>query len=241
MTRRRQQAIVFDLDDTLYRERRFALSGYAAVARFVEREYGHPARVTFGLLASALRSGRRAAAFQSVCATLGLDRGVVSDLIQVHRTHRPALRLSAAVTQMVRLLGRDWALGLLTNGPPHVQRRKVEALGLGHMMDAIVFAAECVAGGKPHPTAFETVVRRLGVAASRTVFVGDDAICDIDGARAVGLRTIQIVRTFRGIGAQSPLADAIVKSVTEVATVAPMLVTPESPRAGTGRERQGVV
>lgn len=35
-----QPRIVFDLDDTLYPERQFALSGFRAAARWAEREFG---------------------------------------------------------------------------------------------------------------------------------------------------------------------------------------------------------
>lgn len=230
MIRKRAQAIVFDLDETLYRERRFALSGYAAVARYVEVEFGVPAADTFRSLARALRSGRRPTAFQDVCTRLGLDDRIVGDLVQVHRTHRPNLRLSPTVAAALTELRPTWALGVLTNGPPHVQRRKLEALGLTHVVDVVVFAADCVAGGKPHPVTFETVLRRLDVPPSRAIFVGDDTICDIDGANAAGMRTIQVVRPVRGLAMQSPLADAVVRDVTDVVGLAPTLVTPIGPR-----------
>src|SRR5688500_12974006 len=49
-------AVIFDLDDTLYAERRFVLSGYAAVAAAVSSETGMPSRVLYRFLVRRFRS-----------------------------------------------------------------------------------------------------------------------------------------------------------------------------------------
>jgi putative hydrolase of the HAD superfamily len=61
-----RRAIVFDLDETLYPERRFALSGFLAVARHVNGRYGVPTAAAFAVLRKALTDGRRPTAFQDL-------------------------------------------------------------------------------------------------------------------------------------------------------------------------------
>jgi putative hydrolase of the HAD superfamily len=44
---------------------------------------------------------------------------------------------------------------------------------------------------KPHPAIFQRALDELGVAAERTLFVGDSLATDLGGAAALGMRTCQ--------------------------------------------------
>ena len=119
-----------------------------------------------------------------------LTPGLVDDIIWGRGLN---LRLPASSRRVLRdLRARGWKLGVLTNGDPEVQARKVDALGLSAYVDAIVFAAEH-GSGKPSPTAFYEVARRLHVMPSRTIVVGDDEWCDVNGARMVGMRPVRFI------------------------------------------------
>lgn len=216
------RALVLDLDETLYRERRFALSGFAAVAATVARQDGVPVGLAFARLASALRSGRRACAFQEQAEFFGLPRSRVAEWIDVYRTHRPHLRLPEESRRVLTAMRGRWRVGVLTNGMPAVQARKIEALGLEPLLDAIVFAEE-YNGGKPDPAGFLEVLRRLGCEADDSVYAGDDLVKDIDGARRVGFRTVLIARhEFGERPAVTP--DAIVRTLADLPRVAERLV-----------------
>lgn len=45
---------------------------------------------------------------------------------------------------------------------------------------------------KPHWAPFEEALSRLGVSASQAVFVGDDSVWDVEGARDVGMEPVLI-------------------------------------------------
>jgi putative hydrolase of the HAD superfamily len=216
------RALVLDLDETLYRERRFALSGFSAVAATVARQDGVPVHQAFARLASALRSGRRACAFQELAEFFGLPRSRVADWIEVYRTHRPRLRLPEESRGVLTTMRERWRVGVLTNGLPAVQARKIEALGLGPLLDTIVFAEE-FDGGKPNPAGFLEVLRRLGCEADDSVYAGDDLVKDIDGARRVGFRTVLIAR--HDVGDRPAVTpDATVRTLAELPLVAERLV-----------------
>jgi putative hydrolase of the HAD superfamily len=221
MTRR---AIVFDLDDTLYRERRFALSGYRAVALAIERELRVSAGQVFRVLSLALRRGRRNRAFQELAASLGLPESNVPAWVELYRAHEPALRLLPAVSRTLRRMRGEWRVGVLTNGIPRVQAAKVRALGLGELVDAVTYADE-FGGGKPNAEAFFEVLSRLGAEARCAVFAGDDPLRDIEGARRVGMKTVLV-------GGREPRttpvpADAVVRRVSDVPAAAERLLNGE--------------
>ncbi len=205
------RGLIFDLDGTLYPERQFIRSGFRAVASEVHRRYGVPERAAFAFLLATLRQGGRSASLQSLCLHFDLPPTVVPDLVQVIRAHTPILHLSPGASEvLVRARDHGWRLGVLTNGLPDVQQRKVRALGLDALVDAVVYAQDWGSGrGKPDLEPFDVVRERLGTAPSATVYVGDDPWCDMYGARAAGMRTVLLRRggpLVRASGAERVVA-----------------------------------
>jgi putative hydrolase of the HAD superfamily len=215
------RAIVFDLDDTLYPRGRFVRSGFAAVATFVEQQFGVAASQALTTMLKADPSQPRTE-FQTLCEAFGLPAETLPKLLHVFRTHTPALWLFHDAEATLRELGANgWRLAILTNGLPEVQAAKVDALGLQSLVDHVVFAAEHVEGGKPHVEAFRAVLARLEVPAKRCVMVGDDVVCDVRGAHAAGMRAIRIRRDE---GSTWSEADATVAFLAEVPAVAESLL-----------------
>ena len=221
------RAILFDLDETLYLERRFALSGFAAVARAVAADAGIGAHPIFARLAGALRRGERAIAFQQLCSVLGWPESRVDRLIDIYRTHAPNLRLPLRTRRTLGVLRPEWRLGIVTNGPAGIQAAKIDTLGLESLVDTVIYASRCgLGGGKPSPEPFVTAARRLGVMLPRCVFVGDDPRCDIGGARRVGMKTIRI---RQGVHSRTWVsdyeeADAVTTSLLDVPRLAARLL-----------------
>ena len=186
-------AVVFDLDDTLYAERRFALSGYADVAQVIARETGIPAGVLYRFLVHRFRAKGREGLLQAMCARFALPVGEIPTWVAVVRAHQPRLRLPAVTRDVLRRLRADGhRLGILTNGIPSTQRAKVDALGLAPLVDVVVCAHEHAPDGKPAAVCFLAVLRHLGVEPRRAVFVGDHPQKDVEGARAVGMGAIRL-------------------------------------------------
>jgi putative hydrolase of the HAD superfamily len=77
-------------------------------------------------------------------------------------------------------------VGVLTNGPEQRQRAKVEALGLGDRVDAIVYAGD-LPRRKPHAEPFERLTAALSVEPGETLYVGNSLSYDVAGAHNAGL------------------------------------------------------
>jgi putative hydrolase of the HAD superfamily len=222
------RALVFDLDDTLYPHDRFVRSGLMRVAALVADEIGVPVRSVVRTMAAARREapGRE---LQALCSRFDMPWSSISRLVDAIRAHEPRLRLPAASRQVLEQVRPRWRVGILTNGRPDMQRRKIAALGLEPLVDAVVCAHEVGQGiGKPDAMPFLDVLDRLDDAAARAVFVGDDLIADVHGAEGVGMRTIQYVPAARGrMGGGPGSPDAVVGHLGAVPAVAERLLTEE--------------
>lgn len=188
------RAVVFDLDDTLYPFRRFVLSGFAACARRLGRRRGVDARAAFRSMVKAFREDGQGREVQITLRKLGLSDRMTPALVHAIIWGRElSLRLpTSSLLTLQELRLRGWKIGVLTNGDPAVQARKIDALGLSSHVDAIVFANEH-GGGKPETAPFIEVARRLRVRPSQTIVVGDDEWCDVNGARLAGMRPVRFV------------------------------------------------
>lgn len=190
------QAVVFDLDDTLYPERDFVLSGFRAVADWADTHLGIQQNRGYADLCKLYESGVRGDTFNRWLAAHGhLDAAMPDKLIQVYRQHTPLLTPFSDVAPLLHRLQGYYRLGLVSDGYLDVQRRKLLALGIGHYLDAIVFSDEWGREAwKPSTRPFQVVLQRLAIPAATAIYVADNPLKDFLGARQVGMFTVRIQR-----------------------------------------------
>jgi putative hydrolase of the HAD superfamily len=188
-----RRAVIFDLDDTLYPFRRYLASAFAVVAAHLEATFGCERRRTIRILTRASRGRTRGRELQVLLAALGLPERLAPVLVALMTTHEPSLRLPRVSARVLETLRADgWRLGIITNGSPAVQFRKVAALGLAAHVNAVVYAQEHGSGrGKPDVEPFAEACRRLSVRPSRTVMVGDSDDFDVAGAIGAGMHAVR--------------------------------------------------
>ncbi len=191
---KRSRALVFDLDDTLYPERSYVMSGFSAVGAWVEKRLGVPA----GQVASELRglheAGVRGDTFDRWLEDRCLNGpGLLSQMIEAYRTHRPSIRPFAAVPGLLSRLSGSFRLGLVTDGFRDVQRLKLEALGLERYFEAVVFSDDLGREAwKPSPKPFEAVLAALGVPAPDAAYIADNPLKDFPGPRSLGMKAVRV-------------------------------------------------
>lgn len=217
---RERRAIVFDLDDTLYPLDHFVLSGFDAVATRLEERFLIPRATSRMVLRQAFHNGGRGRELQICLQHFGLPEELTSSLVEIIRRHRPEIDLPELSARALATLAPHWRLGIITNGPADIQARKIAALGLSDRVDAIVFAHGATA--KPCATPFLEVTRRLKVPLRRSIFVGNDPLCDVYGAWRLGMKTIHV--TGAAAACRAINADAAVRSLIEVPDIAERLV-----------------
>jgi putative hydrolase of the HAD superfamily len=194
----RWRAVVLDLDDTLYPEAAYVRSGFRAVAAWAQETLGVSAAEAEAELVALFEAGVRGDTFDRWLAARGLGNGLaVGDLVAAYRAHAPEIAAFPEVGGLLqRLRAKGSAVGLLSDGDPAVQGRKLDALGLRDAFDAVVITGGLAPGaGKPDPRGYQEVLRQLGDAPSgQAVYVSDNPVKDFIGARRVGLRSIRVRR-----------------------------------------------
>jgi putative hydrolase of the HAD superfamily len=187
-------AVVFDLDDTLYLERDFVLSGFAAVGRWLRRTHGiagfEPAAVRL------FEAGRRGDIFDAALAELGASNALVPELVDRYRSHRPRIALAPDAERWLAAAPPGWALALITDGPVESQAGKVRALGLRRRGFCPVILTDRwgPAFRKPHPRAYEAVMQRLRLPPGRCLYIADNAGKDFAAPNRLGWATVQLTR-----------------------------------------------
>ncbi len=95
------------------------------------------------------------------------------------------------VETLITLRKRGYKLGLLSNTwwASAWHNADLAAHGLTNLLDEVVYTSD-LAYSKPHPEAFRTITRRLGVVPEECIMVGDRLVDDISGALGVGMRAV---------------------------------------------------
>jgi putative hydrolase of the HAD superfamily len=194
------RALIFDLDDTLYREKDFVASGYRAVARHVANAFGLDCHILFcGMMKTFAMQGREAVLTalrqQFLNSSVSLE-----ELIEVYRQHTPQISLYPGYFDLLQKFSRNYRLGLITDGLPEVQERKVRALRLESVMEQIIYTWKYGSEKeKPHPLSFSVMLDSLQTDSDSALFIGDNPEKDCEGAHRAGMKCAQILhRAYYG-------------------------------------------
>ncbi|KAA0220019.1 MAG: HAD family hydrolase [Planctomycetota bacterium] len=191
------QAVVFDLDDTLYPEREFTRSGFRAVSEAFADVLGN-APAACARMNALFDSPHRSRVFNELLRERGVTdpARLVPAMIECYRSHVPSIALYPDADHALTRLKERFSLGLVSDGPRSAQRGKIAALGLQDRLDAIILTGELGDGfGKPHPRAFEEIARRLGVEPHRCAYVADNPAKDFVAPNRLGWRSIRVRRS----------------------------------------------
>jgi HAD superfamily hydrolase (TIGR01509 family) len=197
-------AILFDYGNTLV-EFSTAQVEYndRALHRALEQRFGH---CDYARLAALRARDRRAPYVGSPCEYRegdfdGITRGIVRELYE--RDAEPAdvealttLRRETFVESVIApdylhaFLGRlaaQYTLGLVSNYIcGHAIRRSLDRLGLAAYFTRVIVSAD-LGYVKPHALLFKTIVQELGLDPPKILFVGDNWLADVQGAKRAGM------------------------------------------------------
>ena len=128
-------------------------------------------------------------------------QSVREELYVVYRDVEPALES----------LKGHFKLGLLTNGVPNLQLRKIAETGLGKYFDAVVVSGD-LGIGKPDKRIFEWMLSRLHVRPDSAMMIGDSLKSDVAGAQSAGLKAAWLNRLDEEPG-EADAPDIVLKNL----------------------------
>lgn len=87
-------------------------------------------------------------------------------------------------------------IGLLSNYPcENAIRTSMERMGIDQFFHSVVVSAE-IGHVKPHPQAFTAIINKLGVQPCECLFIGDNWLGDIQGAKRAGMKAAYTVQFY---------------------------------------------
>jgi putative hydrolase of the HAD superfamily len=149
-----------------------------------------------------------------------VSRALVGALVEAYA--RPVLVVPPALDDgapaaLAALVERGYTLAVVSNTmrtPGATLRKLLQQFRVLDRFRHLTFSDE-VGVRKPDPAIFALTLEAVEAEPAAAVHVGDDAVLDVQGARAAGMRVIQVTASsLRALGAQRP--DAVIPSLARL-------------------------
>ncbi|MGE7937946.1 HAD family hydrolase [Bacillus paramycoides] len=189
------KAIVFDMDDTLYKEKDYVVSGFKALDDWVKENYK---KTEFYDIAMRLfNSGERKQVFNKTLDKLNIDydEKLIGNLIEHYRFHKPDIQLLEEADWVLNNLIHSVKIGLISDGYLVAQERKINALKLKERVHSIILTDKFGKKyWKPSEIPYEKISRELQVPHQQCVYIGDNVSKDFITAKKLKWLTVHINR-----------------------------------------------
>lgn len=185
---------VFDLDDTLFKERDFVTSSFKVIAREADRRGIISYEKALAILCAGRDGGMAFSSLAEEVAARAPGCGLTEEwMVNTYRTHTPDIKLDDATESVLAALReRGETLGLITDGRSNTQRAKIKALGLERFIEPRNILVSGETGfDKTHREPFDMIMMR-NPAERRYVYVGDNSAKDFIWPNKLGWLTVQL-------------------------------------------------
>lgn len=199
--------VAFDLDDTIYKERDFVMSGYRAVARRLADadkafDYDEMVHVMSTAPLNPFDSLEEYLVNRTVQQSLTHDFDIPW-MVAAYREHFPDIEAPESIEVMKRLAADGYRVAMITDGRAVTQSNKIKALGIDRIVSPDnISISENVGGEKFTPIPFERMMR-LNEDMEEFVYVGDNPMKDFVWPNRLGWRTVQIIDNGRNVHSQA--------------------------------------
>lgn len=210
--------IVFDLDDTLYDEKTFAVSGFKAVSRFLSKEY----KLSYSkcLRFMIANENKRGEIFDKLLNDNKIfSKKLLHHCVKVYRYHNPKIKLYPDAENCLKRF-RDHSIYIVTDGHKNVQLNKLKSLKLlNHPLIKHCYRTNAYGKlmAKPNRYCFDLIKKRENVFEKDIIYIGDNPYKDFI-IKKHGFKTIRIKKGhFKNIKLDaSREADLEIKTLSQL-------------------------
>ena len=184
----KDEAVIFDLDDLLYKEFDFMRSGFWVIAQRVSVD--DPKKV-FRLMMSQYFLGNAALSWLCNDYLEGKSNHTLQSVLEIYRNHKPDISLSVETFRFLSQLKENGnKMGLITDGRSITQRNKIEALGLNKWIQEFTISGE-LGFEKPSEKPFLYFEEKF--TCQKFVYLADNYNKDFIAPNRLGWRTIALL------------------------------------------------
>lgn len=194
MTRLSDIVFVFDLDDTLYPEYKYHLSGLSYLLKYVDFLYGS----SLSLCLDPSQLFLLEDPIQHICDLLPTAQPSKESLLWAYRLHSPTISLDPSTEALLKHLYAESAgVIILTDGRSISQRQKIHSLSLSHLP---AYISEDFNDLKPSIQRFTRIM--YDYPASKYIYVGDNPAKDFIAPNQLGWFTVGIIGNHNNVHPQ---------------------------------------
>ncbi|MEH7549366.1 HAD family hydrolase [Neobacillus vireti] len=217
-------AIVFDLDDTLYKESDYVFSGFRSVDKWLRDFY--EIRGFYSIATRLFNEGVRKNIFNKTLENLNFkfNENIIKSMVNIYRTHDPKIKLLEDANWAMGNLQNSVKLGLISDGYLITQQKKINALNINGIFDSIILTDSYGRKNwKPSPIPYIKAVEQLSCSHVECLYIGDNITKDFITAKKLGWKTVHIRRVegiyFNTHGSQDYHAHYEIKDLRELPNI----------------------
>jgi len=188
--------IVFDLDDTLYKEIDFVKSAYVYINNYIN------SRFNIDLSKNIKKClAREANFFDLINSKLLPDQNFpIEKYLELYRFHYPDIKLSKDTSVFLeKILSHNIDFSIITDGRSISQRNKIKALGLYDLVKNIIISEE-TGFEKPHLNNFK-ILNRI-YSNKKLIYIADNTSKDFLAPNSLNWDTICLINNKQNIHPQ---------------------------------------
>jgi putative hydrolase of the HAD superfamily len=235
-TIRQAEALVFDLDDTLFDKTLWLIPAIELAARKMDYDYVRVAELAHAYVAE--RGCADAGIYNAVLEGCGQSDSAINirafaAWVNQYEPDEGCIPLYPGALEALIDLQRHYRLGIIADGPASSQRAKIKGLGLEPLLASVVFSDEIegIRSRKPDARPYRKAIAELRCRPEQAIFIGDNPVKDFIRARSLGLHTVRVLTGEYAKMDYPSREHAADYQISSVARLPQLLANPPAPRA----------
>ncbi|MBF0312908.1 MAG: HAD hydrolase-like protein [Oligoflexia bacterium] len=187
------------MDNTIYLEENFKVSGFKVVSQFLEEKKILNFIQSYQSLLDILKSkgSLYKKTFDDFCNMHQLSTSLIPEMIEILRNHRPDISPYLDFVEFVEQHYQKYFLGIITDGTGPVQQNKIKSLALHRWFDhKNIIVTDCLSppSNKHNRSVFIIARNTFEIKEAECTYIGDNPNLDFKHPHQLGWKTIRILR-----------------------------------------------
>lgn len=188
MITKHNTALIFDLDDTLYKEKSYLESAFEEISRNISISVKESSHVILEEMLRLFNNNEEV--FNSIIEKFNPNLSF-QQLISIYRKHKPKIQLPIEQRRVLEtLFDMKIPLGLLTDGRSEQQRNKIKALDIEKYFQKIIISEEF---GSMKPCKENYIVFEEFFKTKKYIYIGDNTKKDFVSPNKLGWDSICLI------------------------------------------------